>query len=185
MDIGFFKASAGRLWAWMVLPPLLISIFGLGSYGWLQQAHWKLEQTTALADVLPDFVIGRKAANEMLETLTKTSVGEIGSEDQLISFLQDVAQQCDFMVDSVDMVANNRMQEKKVLPVLNAVVRGTGDFNAIQIYINEVKMQQRLLSLDSIRLKIPKKAAEDLYDAELVFELLLLDDLQMVAGGVK
>jgi hypothetical protein len=68
---------------------------------------------------------------------------------------------------------------------MNAVVRGRGDFTAVQMYINEAKSTQQLLSVDAIKVQKPsEEAAEGMYDVEIVFELLLLDEMKSVAGGV-
>ena len=185
MDVGIFIASGRRLGAWLIIPPFLIVSVGMGSYAWQQRAEWQLEKTNALSEVLPSFISARKAAVTLFEGF-QTSVGEeLGSEDQLISFLQDMAQQNDFIVDTINVV-DRKNQQQKAVPVLNAVVRGAGDFSAIQLYINEVKTGQRLLSVSSIKIVPPDNLSEGaLYDVELVFELLLLDDMKAFNGGVQ
>jgi hypothetical protein len=185
MDIGIFKASGRRLKAWLIIPPLCIVSLGLGSYAWQQQSHWRLEQTKALSEVLPPFITAQKEALALAESLKASSSGNLGSEDQLISFLQDMAQQNDFIVDRVSILAANKRQ-KKVVPVLNAVVRGEGDFTSIELYINQVKTEQRLLSVSSIKVLQPTEiSVEELYNVEIVFELLLLDDLKIFKGGAQ
>lgn len=185
MDVGIFIASGRRLRAWLIIPPLLIVSTGLGSYAWQQRAEWKLEKTNALSEVLPSFILAQKAAVTLFKGF-ETSVGEeLGSEDQLISFLQDMAQQNDFIVDSINVV-DRKSQQQKAIPVLNAVVRGAGDFTAIQLYINEVKAGQRLLSVGSIKIAPPDNlSGGELYDVELIFELLLLDDMMAFNGGLQ
>jgi len=159
MDVGKFKVSGLRLKMWLIIPPLLMVGVGLGSHAW---------QPVGLFEGF------------------KTAVGgELGSEDQLISFLQDMAQQNDFMVDSVNVV-DRKSQQQKAVPVLNAVVRGKGDFTAIQLYINEAKAGQRLISANSIKIVQPTDVSGgDLYDVEIVFELLLLDEMKSFNGGIQ
>ncbi len=184
MDVGIFMASGGRLRAWLMIPPLLIVGLGLGSHAWQQRAQWQLQKTTALSEVLPPFIAARKDAVVLFESFKIAEGGELGSEDQLISFLQDMAQKNDFLVDTVSVVSQQQ-QQKKVVPVLNAVVRGEGDFTSIELYINEVKTEQRLLSVNSIKIAQPTESSGgELYEVEIVFELLLLDDLKAFNGGL-
>ena len=186
MDVGIFMASGRRLRAWLIIPPLLMVSVGMGSHAWQQRAQWQLEKTTALSEVLPPFITARKDAITLFDGF-KTSEGEeLGSEDQLISFLQDMAQQNDFIVDTVNMV-NQKIRQQKAVPVLNAVVHGAGDFTAIELYINEVKSGQRLLSVSSIKILQPNNDGSEgrLYDVEIVFELLLLDGMKALNGGIQ
>ncbi len=186
MDVGIFMASGGRLRAWLIIPPLLIVSVGLGSHAWQQRAEWRLQETQALSEVLPPFIAARKDAVELIEGFKTAAGGELGSEDQLISFLQDMAQKNDFIVGAVNVVDRKRQQQKAV-PVLNAVVSGQGNFTAIHLYINEVKTEQHLLSVSSLKIKQPTELTEGdgLYDVEIVFELLLLDEMKAFSGGVQ
>jgi len=178
-------ASGRRLKAWLIIPPLLIVSVGMGSHAWQQRAQWQLEKTKALSDVLPAFIESRKEAIALFEGFRTAGGEELGSEDQLISFLQDMAQQNDFIVDSINVVDRKNRQQAAV-PVLNAVVRGAGDFTAIQLYINEVKAGQRLLSVGSIKIAPPDNlSGGNLYDVEIIFELLLLDDMKAFNGGIQ
>lgn len=184
MDVGIFMASGRRLKAWLIIPPLLMVSAGLGSHAWQQRAEWRLQETKALSEVLPPFIAARKAATDLFEDFKTSDGGELGSEDQLISFLQDMAQKNDFMVGTVNVVAQNKQQQ--AVPVLNAVVRGEGDFSAIQLYINEVKSEQRLLSVSSIKIVQPTdRSTGDMYDVEIIFELLLLDEMKIFNGGSR
>ena len=181
-------ASGRRLKAWLIIPPLLIVGIGLSSNAWRQRSHWQLQKTRALSEVLPSFITARKDVGNLIDGFKQSSAGEIGSEDQLISFLQDMAQQNDFLVDTVNVVnqKNQRQpQQQKAIPVINAVVKGSGDLAAIQLYINQVKTAQRLLSVSSLRMSPPKDSSVKSYNAEIVFELILLDELQTAKGGSR
>ena len=185
MDVGIFMVSGGRLRMWLIIPPLLMVSVGLGSHAWQQRAQWRLQETKALSDVLPPFVAARRDAVELIEGFKTSSGEELGSENQLISFLQDMAQKNNFMVGTVNVVVREKRQQKDV-PVLNAVVRGQGDFTAIQLYINEVKTEQRLLSVSSIKIVQPtERSIGDGYDVEIIFELLLLNEMKAFNGGVQ
>ncbi len=176
--------SGMRLKVWLIIPPLLMVGVGLGSHAWQQRAQWQLQEAKALSEVLPPFIAARKAAVGLFEGFKTSAAGELGSEDQLISFLQDMAQQNDFMVGSVNVVDQKNQQQ--ALPVLNAVVRGEGGFAAIQLYINEVKTEQRLISVGSIKIMQPDEGSlGDVYNVEIVFELLLLDGMKSLNGGAR
>jgi hypothetical protein len=183
MDVGIFKTSSARLTLWLLLPPLLMVSIGLGSNAWRVRAQWQLEETEALSEILPPLIAARRDVKGLFKGFGAASGNELGSEDQLISFLQDMAQQNEFMLDTVNRV--DRTRKTEVLPIMNAVVRGRGDFTAVQMYINEAKSTQQLLSVDAIKVQKPsEEAAEGMYDVEIVFELLLLDEMKSVAGGV-
>jgi len=185
MDVGIFKASGARLKAWLIVPPLLIVSVGLGSHAWQQRARWRLQEAKALSEILPSFIMAQKEVAELFDSFKASGGSELGSGSQLISFLQDVAQKTDFVVDNVNMV-NRKNQAQMDVPVLNAVVRGAGDFTAIEVYINKVKTEQRLLSVASIQIDSSEEhAADGQYEVEIVFELLLLDEMKTFSGGSK
>lgn len=180
MDVGIFIVSGWRLKTWLIIPPLLMVSVGLGSYAWQQRAQWQLQEAQALSDVLPPFIAARRAASDLFGDLKTATGGEVGSEDQLISFLQDIAQQADFMVSGVNVVD----QKQQKASVLHVAVRGEGDFTAVQLYINEAKSKQRLLSVDSIKVMSPTEQSEGgLYNVEIVFELFLMDEMKALGGG--
>ena len=184
MDVGIFITSGRRLKIWLIIPPLLMVGVGLGSSAWRQRAQWQLEEAKALSELLPPFISARNSAINLYKEFETSEGGELGSEDQLISFLQDMAQQNDFMVGTVNIV--DRKQQKQTVPVLNAVVRGEGDFTAVQLYINEVKSKQQLLSVDSIKVLQPTERSEaGVYGVEIVFELLLMDEIKALGGGAQ
>jgi hypothetical protein len=187
MDVGIFMANGRRLKAWLIVPPLLIVGVGLSSNAWRQRAHWQLQEARALSGVLPSFIETRKQVAEMIGGLQASSSGELGSEDRLISFLQDMAIKNDFMVESVSIAEqkNKRDNEKHPIPVLSAVVRGSGSLSAIQLYINQVKTEQRLLSVNAIRLESPSDSANGSYEAEITFDLILLGELETAKGGAR
>jgi hypothetical protein len=182
MDVGIFLASRKRLMVWLIVPPLFIAGIGLSSYAWQQRAHWQLQETKALAEVLPPIITARKEVLELIKGFNSSAGGELGSENQVILFLQDMDQLNDFVVESVDVV-ELKGAKKKAVPVLNAVVNGSGDFRSIEQYINKVKTEQRLLSVNSIRVSQPKEPTAGAYEVAIIFELLLLDDMKAFNGG--
>jgi hypothetical protein len=182
MDVGIFKNSGVRLKLWLILPPLLMISLGLGTRAWRERAKWQLEQTQALSEILPPLISARRDVVGLFKGFSTSSGGELDSEDQLISFLQDMAQQNEFMLDTVNRIEQKK--QKRALPVMNAVVRGRGDFTAVQMYINEAKSGQQLLSVDAINIQQPPDTVgEGIFDVEIVFELLLLDEMESIAGG--
>ena len=178
-------ASGRQLRVWLIVPPLLMASVGLGSYAWQQRALWHLQEVQALSDVLPSFIGARKEIVALVEGFKTSTGGDIGSEDQLISFLQDMAQKNNFVVDTVNVIARKNKQQNKAIPVLNAVVHGVGDFTAIQLYINEVKTEQRLLSVSSVKVSQPSESSAGRYNVEVVFELLVLDEMKALNGDFQ
>ena len=186
MDIGKFKASGGRLMAWIVIPPLLIVTVGMSAYAWQQRAEWQLLQNESLSEVLPVFVKAQREASELITDLGVNEKDKIGSEDQLISFLQEAAVRRAFTVDAVQVVRHEQIRGKNV-PVLSASVEGYGEFTAIQLYINEIKSAQQLLSVSSMELTQPdnRQVGKDVFDARVVFDFLLIDEVLKTTGGAK
>jgi hypothetical protein len=186
MDIGKFKASSGRLMAWIVIPPVLIVGVGMSAYAWQQRAEWQLRQNESLSEVMPVFIKAQTAAGKLISDLGVNEKDAIASEDQLISFLQEAAVRRAFTIDAVQVVRHEKVTGQAV-PVLSASVEGFGEFSAIQLYINEIKSAQQLLSVRSMDLTQPKKrkADDEIFDARIVFDLLLFDEVLKTTGGSK
>ena len=163
--------------AWIVVPPLLIVVVGLGSSAWLKRSEWRLRQTESLSDILPAFIEAQREARELIDGLVLDKEDQIGSEDRLISFLQEVAFRRGFTIDAVQVARREQAQDKEI-PVLNAMVEGSGEFTDIQCYINEIKLSQQLLSVNSINLTQPRmQDQKGLFKARIVFDLLMVDEV--------
>lgn len=183
MDVGIFKASQARLMAWIVIPPMLIVGVGLSSYAWSQRTEWKLQQAQSLSDVLPLVIESKREAAKLIGDLGLNEKSAIASEDQLISFLQEVALKHGVTVESVKVVRRELARGENI-PILSASLEGAGTFAALQLYVNEIKSAQSLLSVNSLRLSQPRKRiSEDLFEASIVFDLMLIDEVLKTTGG--
>jgi hypothetical protein len=183
MDIGIFKASRARLMAWIVIPPMLIVGVGLSSYAWRQRTIWKLQQTQSLSDVLPLVIESKREAEKLIGDLGLDDKSAIGSEDQLISFLQEIAVKRGVTVESV-MVVRREPARGENIPVLSASVKGAGAFSALQLYVNEVKSAQSLLYVNALSLTQPRERMLDaVFEANIVFDLMLIDEVLKTTGG--
>ena len=171
--------------AWIVIPPILMVSVGMSAYALQQRAEWRLRQNRALADVLPEFIEAQKNASGLIADLGINEQDKIGSENQLISFLQEAALRREFTVDAVQVVQREKNREQNI-PVLSAEVDGSGEFSAIQLYINEIKLAQRLLSVRSIELSQPSGfKTDDVFEAKVVFDLLLMDEVLKTSGRAQ
>jgi len=186
MDVGKFKASQKRLMMWITVPPLLISSVGLSAYAWKQQAEWKLKQTESLSEALPVVIQARTDAGRLISDLGLNKESAIGSEDQLISFLQEAAMRRGFTIDSVQVV-RREAKDSQGIPVLMANIEGTGEFTAIQLYINEVQSAQHMLSVNTLELTQPRQQiiAGNGFKANISFNLLLIDEILQTTGDVQ
>jgi hypothetical protein len=101
MDVGKFKASKRRLMAWIVIPPVIIVGVGLSAFALQERAQWRLQQTQSLSDVLPPFIQSQREASELVAGLGLGDEDRIGTEDQLITELNEAAYKHGFTVDSV------------------------------------------------------------------------------------
>lgn len=183
MDVGIFKASRARLMAWIIIPPMLIVGVGLSSYAWCQRTIWKLQQTQSLSDVLPLVIESKRAAAKLIGDLGMDDKSSIASKEQLISFLQEIAVKRGVTVESVKVVRREPARGEN-LPVLSASVAGAGTFTALQLYVNEVKSAQSLLYVNSLKLSQPReRILDDMFEASIVFDLMLIDEVLKTTGG--
>lgn len=183
MDIGKFKKSRARLTAWVVIPPVLIVGVGLSSFALKQQSEWQLERTRVLSELLPKI---EKTQNEALALLTEFSnsdAGNVKSEEELISFLQNAARESEFTVDSLK-VERKASSADKTVPVLVAKVRGSGSFLSVQTFIGDAVSQQQLLNETSLQISQGGYGiGEDSCRADIVFELIRFN-FEKSDGGV-
>ena len=185
MDVGIFKVSKIRLIAWVVIPPVVIAAVGLSSYALRQKAEWRLKQTQALSDVLPAVTEAQTAVRKLFDDLGLTKEKRIASEDQLISLLQDKAMQRNIVFKTVQVNRRDKSKGASV-PALSAVVEAFGDVAAFQLYLNDIKMAQPLLTANSIKIE---QRSEDGgggggdFELNVIFDLLLLDNHLIASGG--
>ena len=186
MDVGKFKASGRRMMAWVVIPPVMIAGIGLSTYAWKQRAEWQLRETQAISDVLPVFITAQKKASDLITDLGINKEGQIGSEDQLISFLQEAALRNNFTVDAIQVVRREKNRGNQV-PVLSASVQGSGEFADIQLYVNEIKSAQQLLSVNTMEIQqtFGIDMEEALFEASVVFDLVLIEEVLKSKGGLQ
>lgn len=183
MDVGIFKISKIRLITWTVIPPVLIAAVGLSSYALRQRAEWRLQQTQALSDVLPAVIGAQSAVRQLFEDLGLSEEKRIASEDQLISLLQEKATQRNITFKTVQVVRRDKSKGSNV-PVLSAVVEAFGDVAAFQLYLNDIKANQPLLTASSIKIeqRTDDGQAGD-FELKVIFDLLLVDEVLKASGG--
>lgn len=183
MDVGIFKVSKNRLIAWIVIPPVLIVTVGLSSYALRQRAEWRLRQAQALSDVLPTVIKAQTAVRQLFEDLGLTKEKRIASEDQLISLLQEKAMQRKINFKTVQVVRRDKSKGSDI-PVLSAVVEAFGDVGAFQLYLNDIKVAQPLLTANSIEIEQRIEDGQDGdFELKVVFDLLLVDEVLKASGG--
>lgn len=183
MDIGKFKASQTRLIIWILVPPLVVVGVGLSSYALQLQSEWRLNRTKGLSDVLPKLVQTQARSGKLIDEFE--GAGAIQSEDELISYLQNVAQGAGFTVDSLK-VARRASVPGLGMPVLTASVKGSGRYEAIEAFLGDVTANQHLLSESSLQVTRNARGAyeQDACRADITFELVLFDALKK-SGGVR
>lgn len=183
MDIGKFKASRGRLTAWILIPPVLIVGIGLTSFALRQQSEWQLERTRVLADLLPKVKQTEQEALSLLARFNESEAGSIKSEDELISFLQNAAREADFTVDSLKVERKGSSANKNT-PILTAMVRGTGTFRSVQTFMSDAASKQHLLSESALQINQGgDKNNKDSCRADMTFELILFDAGKLAGGA--
>lgn len=173
MDIGKFRASKGRLIAWIVIPPVLAVGIGLSSFAMKLQSEWRLERTQVLADLMPEVEKARMEAENLMVRFRESESGSISGEDELISFLQNAAQQAGFTVDTLKVERKPSVVNKSV-PVLMASVRGSGTLASVQGFMGDVSSRQHLLSETSLQVSQGgRNMDENSCRADITFELIL------------
>jgi Tfp pilus assembly protein PilO len=183
MDIGIFKASRGRLILWMVIPPVVAIGMGLSSYTLQLRSQWKLNRAQKLSSVLPRLASVQQEAHDLLSNFQASSTQHIKSEDEMISFLQDVAQQAGFVVDSLKVERRRSVQN---IPMLKANVMGAGSYEAIELFLGDVGSSQNLLSESSLKLSqsVTDRTSGN-FQAEIEFELMLFNSVAATGGSAQ
>lgn len=183
MDIGKFKASRWRLMGWIVVPPVLMAIVGLSSYAWNQRATWRLSQAQSLAEVMPVLAEAQVASDKLIRELGLNAKVSIKSEDQLISFLQDVANRHGFIIDAVKV---ERLEGSQVsgIPTLSASVSGSAEFSGIQTFLNDIQSTQNMISVEVMQLSLPRgQVLGNAFQASLTINLMLIEQALSTTGG--
>jgi hypothetical protein len=185
MDIAKFKVSKFRLIAWIVIPPMLITTLGLSSYALRQKAEWRLRQTQSLSDVLPAVVGAQSDARKLFEDLGLSEDKRIASEDQLISLLQDKARNREILIETLQVNRREKSKTSKI-PVLSAKIYAFGDIGDFQLYLNDIKKAQPLLTANSIKISQQTGSEEGgNFELKVVFDLLLVDEVLKTPGGIQ
>lgn len=183
MDVGMFKVSKARLIAWIAIPPVLIAAVGLSSYALRQRSEWRLKQTQSLSDVLPAVIQAQAEVRQLFEDLGLSEANRIASEDQLISLLQEKAFQRNITFKTVQVVRRDKSKGANI-PALSATVEAYGDVAAFQLYLNDIKVAQPLLTASSIKIDQEADGGQDGdFELKVVFDLLLVDEVLMARGG--
>lgn len=173
MDVGKFKASRGRLISWVILPPVLIVGIGLSSFALSLESEWELERTRVLAELLPKVEEARKEADNLIVQYRESDTGSVTSEDELISFLQNIAQQTGFTVDTLKVERRGSSAGHNV-PVLTAHIRGSGTMLSLQNFIADAGSRQQLLSERALKISQGGQVVgEEICRADITFELAL------------
>jgi len=182
MDIGKFKVSPLRLAAWILIPSLLIAGVGLSSYALRLQSDWKLTRIQGLSEVLPRLAITQNQAGKIMEQF-KGSEG-LQTEDELMSHLQNAAHETGFTVNDLKVERRNAAEDEQ-MPVLLATVKGSGAFEIIEQFLNEVTASQHLLYASSLQVTRESRNAfgRNECSADITFELILFDALTEVGGA--
>lgn len=183
MDIGKFKASRGRLIAWVLIPPALIVGIGLSSFALKLQSEWQLERTRVLSELLPQVKQAELEVQSLLTLFNESAAGSIKSEDELISFLQNTARDADFTVDSLQVERRSSASDKKT-SVLTAKVRGSGTFVAVQSFMGDAASRQHLLSESSLQISQGgERENRETCRADITFELILFNAGKLGGGA--
>ncbi len=183
MDVGIFKASKTRLVLWIIIPPLLITLVGLSSYSMRQRAVWKLEQTRAMSDIMPDVIQAREDVHQLYDSLGLSAGKRITSGDQLIALLEESARKRNISLRRTQILERDKEQGREV-PVISAIMEATGELNNFQLFLNDVKSSYSLVSARSIVLNEGREEMdESSFQLKVVFDLLLVNEVMKSSGG--
>lgn len=183
MDIGIFKASKVRLVLWIVIPPLLIVTVGLSSYALQQRAEWKLQETQALSNVLPDLIEVKQDMEELYDKLGLSSDKRISTGDELVSILEKLARKRRIELKRTQIVDREQTKESKI-PVVGVIMDATGDLADFQLFLNDITSAHPLVSTRSISVSQVNKADQQAgFELKVVFDLLMVNDVLKASGG--
>ena len=182
MDVGIFKASKIRLIGWIVVPPILIVTVGLSSYALRQRAEWRLKETRALSDVLPDVVHARRDIKELYDHLGLSKDKRITSGDQLINILEETARERDIELKRTQIVDREATRGSRI-PTTSVIMEAAGGFDDFQLFLNDVKTAYPLVSARSIFLSEDEDNPDNTrFELKVVFDLLLVADVLKASG---
>ena len=182
MDIGKFKASRARLLLWIVLPPLMFTGVGLSTYALRLQAEWELNRAQLFSSVMPELVLARTQARNLLQSFDGSQAYSIQSEDDFISYIREIERKSDFTVDTLEV---ERSSTEDNMSILTAEVEGDGDFKTLEKFISDVVSGQHLLfgnQLVITQIKDMDSSGSEQLSADITFELILLDALNSIIG---
>jgi hypothetical protein len=183
MDVGIFKAGKIRMALWIVVPPVLIVSVGLSSYAMQQRAEWRLQETKALSDVLPDVVNAKQDVKKLYDNLGLSREKRITTGDQLIGILEEKARLHGVDVKKTQILDREIAKGSKI-PVISVIVDASGSFADFQLFLNDVKSAHPLVSARTITLQQGDESERKAgFDLRVVFDLLLVNDVLKASGG--
>jgi len=183
MDIGIFKASKARLAMWIVIPPMLIVTVGMSSFAWQQRATWRLEETRALSDVLPDVINAKRDVQQLYDDLGLSEEKRITTGDELISILEEEARNRSIVIQRTQIIDRDAPKESRI-PVISVIVDATGEFSDFQKFLNDIKLAHPLVSARSIVMDQGVEGDRNSgFEMKVVFDLLLVGDVLKASGG--
>ncbi|MDF7799998.1 hypothetical protein P4C99_11030 [Pontiellaceae bacterium B1224] len=137
----------------------------------------------SFAEVLPQLATTQRDAELLIQEFSGAEYSSLKSADDLISYLQNTANQVGFTVDSLKVERGMSAREKNV-PKLTALVKGAGSFEDIENYMGEVSANQNLLSEASMQVsRSANPARPDDFRADITFELVLFRAANLSGGG--
>jgi len=185
MDIGIFKASKTRLALWIIVPPLLITSVGLSAFTFQQRAEWRLKETEALSNILPDVVQSRANVQGLFDELGMSEGKRITSGDQLTTILEENARKRNVDVKRTQILEGEKRKGSKI-PMISLMLEARGEFADFQLFLNDVKSAHPLISVRSINVGQSREpTVESGFELKVVFDLLLVNDVMKATGGIK
>lgn len=183
MDVGKFKAGRARLVAWIIIPPIAMVSVGLSTYALKQHTEWKLKQSQAISDILPDIIQARKQVQNLFESKGLTRDQRITTSDQLFSLLEEKARNRNVTINR-KQILNRENVIKTSIPMLNALVEASGTFSSYQLFLNDVLAAYPLISLRSVDILQSSEGNNAAgFQLRVMFDLMLVDEVLKADGG--
>jgi hypothetical protein len=181
MDLGLFRRSKTAFWAWVILPGALVAVVLYVVHVYCSYVDEVLQRRLAFDKLLPDLTHRVAMARDVMAGCSLMPKGESLAAEALSAKLNDAAQRCGFVinsvrVDKVEPEGKTKLSLLKkpaktvtALPALQVTVQGEGLLAAIVKLVAEVQGPQTLVTVESAKVRAKRLIPEPMYEGEFVF----------------
>jgi len=167
MDLGVFRRSRVGLWAWLVLPAVLVAVmFGVTTL-YLSSISRRLDRRKEFLENLPEIQRALGVTQEVLSGFDTALRAPDGADPELRALLNATAVEVGFTINSLsteDLATGNSIDKGGV----KAKVQGVANMGAIVALFNELQQPAKTFVVDSLSIGTLRIEEEPLYNVVFV-----------------